>query len=50
MSSSQPKSNSPSRGSSCAQLKMPTLTSVTPACCMSSTSSMRVASGHCSGL
>ena len=48
--SSQPKSNSPSRGWMRDQAKMPRLTMVTPASRMRATSSGQSSSGHCSGL
>ena len=49
-SSRNEKSYSPSRGSSSAHEKMPTLTRLTPASRMSSMSSSQVSRVHCSGL
>jgi hypothetical protein len=49
-SSSQPNSYWPGLGSSSAQVKIPTLTIVTPASRMRPTSSCHTDFGHCSGL
>ena len=48
--SSQPKSYRPGAGSSIDQAKTPTVTMVIPARVISSASSARTSSGHCSGL
>ena len=48
--SSQPKSYRPGSGSSWAQPNTPTVTRLTLACRISSTSSRQRSSGHCSGL
>ncbi|SDK62536.1 hypothetical protein SAMN05421869_117120 [Nonomuraea jiangxiensis] len=49
-SSSQPNSYLPGSGSSEAQAKTPSETVLTPASCMSRTSSRHTAGSHCSGL
>jgi hypothetical protein len=50
VSSSHPKSYSPSLGSSSAHEKTPSVTRSTPASCINATSSSRTSVGHCSGL